>query len=262
MEYLCLAAGKGTRFGELGRYLQKCMYPVGLRPFLEYSIRNLTRSAGFDADRDRLTLVVGHHGEQLRAYFGDCYGRLRLQYLEQPAALGTGHALRLAGRALDPTEPVIAWLADSYVPAERFAALRAHPDANVLTLAPDPTAANPDVGVTVDGDRVTRAWRGEAGAYDIGLWKFEPAVLAEMTAVAVDEYRALPNLQRLVDRGLRVGHLAAADWLHLGGTDPTPEANTLAVTAEVARREQLRLPAVGDAPPNPTGPDPEAGAGA
>ena len=272
VEFVCLAAGRGTRFGRLGAYLQKCMYPIGLTPFVAFAVRNLTRSAGFDAARDRLTFVVGHHAEQVEAYFGDAYpvasGReeadpggvapsadrarpsrksrtnsaaadtgsgsmLEVRYVRQEEPLGTGHALHVAARALAPSEPVIAWLADLYVPAELFARVRAHPGENVLTVCPDPHGDNPNVAVTKDGPRIARAWQGTGPSYDIGLWKLSPAVLGAMLGREVDEVRALPSLQREIDAGrANVGWVDADAWIHLGGTAPSPEANV----RDVARR--------------------------
>lgn len=236
MYYLCLAAGQGTRFGQLGRYLQKCMYPVGLVPFVEYSIRNLRRARCLGPE-DSLTLIVGHHQEQLRRYFGEDYQGLPLRYLEQLEPLGTGHALYLAYQALKPTAPVIAWLADSYVPTARFEALYHHPAETVQTLAPAPEGEKAELRVSVSGARVTRAWRGEGELYDIGLWKLSPAVLRLMTAERHGEYRVLPNLQRALEQGHEIGYLIADSWLHLGGTLPTPEANVLAVVRQLLALE-------------------------
>ena len=270
MEFICLAAGRGTRFGRLGTYLQKAMYPVGLRPFVAYAAQNLARSAGFDRARDRLTFVVGHHGEQVEAYFGDVFhpeagglqasgrartgerhpevGGVRIRYVTQGEPQGTGHALHVATRAgaagaatseaIDPDEPVIAWLADLYVPAELFARVRAHPLENVLTIGPDPHHDNPNVAVTQDGDRLARVWRGAGPLYDIGLWKLAPAALAAMLGREVDEFRALPALQREIDGGrATVGWVEADEWLHLGGTAPTPEENVRGVVRRVFELE-------------------------
>ena len=195
VDYFCLAAGKGTRFGELGRYLQKCMYPVGLRPFLELSVHNLVRSSGFDSGRDRLFLVVGQFQEQVRAYFGNNYEGLKICYAEQPQPLGTGHALHLAYEVAKPTESVIAWLADLYVPTPLFEALQQHPFPNVQTLGPGHDDEKPDLQVSVSGDRVTQAWRG-AGDYDAGLWKLSPEVFAAHDRAAA---RRVPDDAELAD---------------------------------------------------------------
>ena len=244
VEFVCLAAGRGTRFGRLGSYLQKCMYPIGLTPFVEFAVRNLTHSEGFDAAQDRLTFVVGHHAEQIEAYFGSEYSAsgatVRIRYVRQDEPKGTGHALHMAARDLDPAGPVIAWLADLYVPAGLFGRVRAHPAANVLTVGPDPHHDNPNVAVTRDGDRIVKAWQGVGPRYDIGLWKLSPAVLGAMLGRELDEFRALPSLQREIDAGrAEVGWVEADEWIHLGGTAPTPEANV----REVARRITALEPA-------------------
>lgn len=233
MNIVCLAAGKGTRFGKLGRYLQKCMYPVGLRPFVEYSVHNLRRSASLDVRSDRLVFVVGHHGDQLRTYFGDRYDGLRLGFLEQGEAGGTGHALRAVGQVLEPNEATLFWLADLHVSTELFDAIWQHPWPNVLTLAQAGADDNADVLTTLDGERVTRCWGGAGPLADIGLWKLQPAVLAAMTEATGSEVRALPNVQRLIDTGLDVGWHEADEWVHLGGTRPTPEANVRAVASRM-----------------------------
>ena len=248
VEFVCLAAGRGTRFGQLGSYLQKAMYPVGLRPFVAYSVRNLALSGAFDPDRDRLTFVVGHHAGQVRTYFGDRYAtepaggpELHVGYLEQDEPLGTGHALHLAYEALRPAGPMIAWLADLYVPRELFARMRSHGSDNVLAIAPDPEHENPNVAVTREGDRVVEAWQGRDDRYDIGLWKFAPAVLAAMLGREVDEFRALPSLQREIAAGRAdVGWVEADEWLHLGGTAPTPEENVRSVVRRLFELEPAR----------------------
>jgi len=243
VDALCLAAGKGTRFGRLGAYLQKCLYPVGLRPFLAYSVENLLRSGVARPGRDVLTLVVGHHGEQVRAYFGAEVEGLEVRYLEQPDPRGTGHALALAHAAQPRSEPTLVWLADGYVSARRFRDLAAHPAPSVLTLAPGHPDENPTVRVDVHGDRVTRAFRGHGPRFDVGAWKLGPDAMAGMTDVAENgEIRMLPNLQRMIEAGLEVGYVEADEWLHLGGTAPTPEENLARVEARV--RELHGLPPV------------------
>ena len=239
MNYVCLAAGKGTRFGQLGSYLQKCMYPVGLRPFLEHSLQNLRASRCLNLNEDSLLLVVGHYGEQVRSYFGKEYEGLSLRYAEQPEALGTGHALHLAYQTLGE-EPLIAWLADAYVPAEVFEAVYAHPEANVQTVGPGHAEEKDDLRVTADGSLITRAWRGEDRLYDVGIWKLSPEVLALMTTLRHGEYRAMPNLQYALEAGHRIGCVRVGEWVHLGGTLPTPEDNVLAVTRRVLELDAAR----------------------
>ncbi len=233
MDLVCLAAGKGTRLGGLGAYLQKCMYPVGLKPFLQYSLEQLVAS-GVAGPNGRLVLVVGHLQQQVRAYFGSNFEGLELHYVEQRALLGTGDALRLAGATLDEldghqTSPtsVMAWQADLFVPSNLLRAVALHEAANATTLAEGHADEPAVLRATVAGDRLQQVWQGEGPLVDIGLWKLERRLLKSLATVqaANGEFRMLPNLQRCLEAGAEVGYVVAAEWVHLGGTLPTPEAN-------------------------------------
>lgn len=237
MDYLCLAAGKGTRFGRLGCYLQKCMYPIGLRPFLEYSLLNLIRAPFVNPATDRLLLVVGHYHEQLRAYFGDEYEGLPIHYILQNEPLGTGHALFMAQQAVSLSPTVIVWLADLYVSADLFAQIHAHPATNVQTLAIGHPDEPPQIRVEVAGERVVRAWEGRSAWCDMGLWKISAELLAGMTRRQTgEEYRVLPNIQHAIEDGAEVGYLLSEAWVHLGGTFPTVEENVAEVIGRLWQR--------------------------
>lgn len=236
MDFVCLAAGQGSRMGRLGVYLQKCMYPVGLEPFLEHTLRQLLRS-GLVSGRSpgRLVLVVGHLREQVRDYFGDRFEELEIEYVEQARRLGTGHALDLARQWLRPRGSVIAWQADLFVTAQMFRRVAATPAENAVTLGPGQAGESPVLRATVEGELVTRVWEGEGPLYDVGLWKLSPEVLAAIgrDTAPGGEVRMLPNLQRCIEAGSRVGFAKADDWIHLGGTLPTAEENVRQVVNKV-----------------------------
>ncbi len=227
MDLICLAAGHGTRLGRLGDYLQKCMYPIGLRPFLEHTLVQLLASGVAAPGRDRLALVVGHHEEQVRAYFGGAFEGLAIVYVRQAERRGTGHALGLAREALWPERPVVAWQADLFVTAPMFRAVAGHEAPNAVTLGPGHEDEPREIRATVRGGVVARVWEGEGPLCDVGLWKLSPEVLARIDEVVAPggEVRALPNLQRAIDAGARCGYVVADEWVHLGGTLPSPEEN-------------------------------------
>ncbi len=240
MEYVCLAAGHGSRFGELGRYLQKCMYPVGLRPFLEHTLLQWLEGVAANPRRDRLTLVVGHFEEQLRGYFGDAFEGVPLRYVAQGALRGTGHAV---GVGVDDMRAhgdaaVVVWLADLFVPADAFRALLAHPAAAVAAQALGDADESPRLRATRVGERVTCVWDGSGPWLDAGLWRLPLPVARDLRRVRAEkgEYRVLPNLQRHVDEGLELGWITLSEWLHLGGVHPTPEANVRHVVRRLWER--------------------------
>lgn len=248
MDFICLAAGHGTRLGKLGRYLQKCLYPVGLRPFLEHTMVQLLTSGVVHTSDDRLALVIGHHAEQVKAYFGASFEGLPITYVEQAERLGTGHALKLSYDALEPRECSVGWQADLFVTAEMFRAVVRHGARNVVTLGPGDPGEAPVLRATVAGPNVTRVWDGEGPLYDVGLWKLSPEVLARVADVraSTGEIRMLINLQRSIDAGAQFGFTVANDWIHLGGTLPTPEVNVRRVVEKVLSidrsLEETRVP--------------------
>jgi UDP-N-acetylglucosamine diphosphorylase / glucose-1-phosphate thymidylyltransferase / UDP-N-acetylgalactosamine diphosphorylase / glucosamine-1-phosphate N-acetyltransferase / galactosamine-1-phosphate N-acetyltransferase len=236
--YLCLAAGKGTRFAGLGKYLQKCMYPIGAHPFLEYSIASILASGTYRHGDDRLVVVVGYLGEQITSYFGAGYRGLPIEYVRQEEPLGTGHAVACARREAAFDEAIV-WLADLFVTPERFDALRTHREATVLTIARDDEEPNDDVRIDTEGDLVTRSWRGSAPLFDIGAWKLGKAVLDRIAETKADEYRVLLNVQRAIEARVPVGFVTADEWVHLGAVHPTPAENLRRVVDRIRREEHL-----------------------
>lgn len=90
MKAMILAAGYGTRLGDLTREVPKPMLEIEGRPILEYAVRNL-RAHGFD------DLMVNLHfrPDAIRDYFGDGsrFG-VRIAYSYEPALLGTAGGLK------------------------------------------------------------------------------------------------------------------------------------------------------------------------
>ncbi len=230
MQFVCLAAGKGSRLGGLGCYLQKAMYPVGLKPFLQHSLEQLVAS-GAAPPGSRLVLVVGHFAEQVRSYFGGTFEGIDVVYVQQEQLAGTGHALRLASEALEPRGSVIAWQGDLFVSARLFSRLAAHPSPNAVTLGRGHENEPPELLATTSGELVTAVWQGAGPLLDLGVWKLRTVLLSEMCEVRAPngEYRMLPNLQRLLAGGEKVGYVTSDEWVHLGGTLPTAEENVRAV---------------------------------
>ena len=60
-----------------------------------------------------------------------------------------------------------------------------------------------------------------------------------MTSRKEVEYRIMPNLQDAILDGEIIGSLIEDEWLHLGGTQPTPEINTLRIARRIRELEGL-----------------------
>jgi len=76
---LLLAAGTGTRLRPLTRNAPKCLTEVGDRPILDRLIHNL-RAKGIN----RLVVVLGHQGNQIREFLRHKAGDMRFDYVFNP----------------------------------------------------------------------------------------------------------------------------------------------------------------------------------
>ena len=88
-----IAAGLGTRMRPLTERYAKPVLPIDGRPVIALVVRELA-----DAGCPRVTVVVGHLGEQVRRLLGDGSGLgVELRYAEQPEPAGSADAARRAG---------------------------------------------------------------------------------------------------------------------------------------------------------------------
>jgi len=236
VNFIVLAAGVGSRMGTLSTYLQKCMYPVLEKPFLEYTLQSVIASGRFDPTRDALVLVVGHKADQIRSYFGDLWQHIPLRYVEQTPPLGTAHALLLGRDRGNPEEACVVVQADVWADPGFFAALVDHPAANVLSSVRHVCERQHNERLDLDGDRVVRAWQGTGPYVECGIWKFSPELTGRMMSRKADEYRALISVQAAIDEGMEVKVLERDDWVHLGGTEPSVRENLAALYRFVLER--------------------------
>lgn len=163
-----LAAGAGSRLGEIGRRHSKAMLPVGGRPLIAWVIERL-EAAGVSC-----LVVVGHRSDEPLA---------RFLHERHPAALlvrqderrGIAAALRLALPSAPPGEAYVACACDSIFDAADIAALvdlgQANPGAAVLGVLEMGRAATAErSAVRVAADRVVEiAEKPPPGAIDSGL---------------------------------------------------------------------------------------------
>jgi bifunctional UDP-N-acetylglucosamine pyrophosphorylase/glucosamine-1-phosphate N-acetyltransferase len=106
MKAVILAAGEGMRMRPLTLTKPKPMLAVRGKPLLEYIITTLPLWV------DELVIVVGYRGEQIRAHFGERFGRFRITYVEQKEQLGTYKALELCRKFLADGEYFLMLYAD------------------------------------------------------------------------------------------------------------------------------------------------------
>ena len=77
MQAVILAAGMGKRLGELTKNNTKCMIKVNGITLIE---RVLTQLSSLPLTR--IIIVIGYKGEELRAFLGNTYNGLAIEYIE------------------------------------------------------------------------------------------------------------------------------------------------------------------------------------
>jgi NDP-sugar pyrophosphorylase family protein len=84
---LILAAGKGTRLGDLGRQVPKVLIPIGGRPLLDQHLEHLEREG-----IERVVINAHHLADQLIEHVALHRGPLEVEVLLEPTLLGTAGA--------------------------------------------------------------------------------------------------------------------------------------------------------------------------
>ena len=87
MQGVILAAGRGTRMGELSRAKPKPLLDVAGKTLLEHHFDALEGVA------DEIIIVIGYLGDQIKMCFGNHYQGIKLLYVEQKELNGTAGAL-------------------------------------------------------------------------------------------------------------------------------------------------------------------------
>jgi UDP-N-acetylglucosamine diphosphorylase / glucose-1-phosphate thymidylyltransferase / UDP-N-acetylgalactosamine diphosphorylase / glucosamine-1-phosphate N-acetyltransferase / galactosamine-1-phosphate N-acetyltransferase len=130
MQAVILAAGRGTRMGELTETLPKPMLPVNGKTLLEHKFDALPH------DVDEIILIVGYLKEKIIDAFGDSYSGKKITYIVQQNIVGgTMDALLQAKDILK--EKFLVMMGDDVYSKEDIDAVLTHEWALLVQRVPD-----------------------------------------------------------------------------------------------------------------------------
>lgn len=191
-EVVILCGGRATRLGSALPDLPKSMAPISGRPLLAWLV-----DWALDAGAPRVILCAGYRSAVIRDYFGTPGWRGRVVTVEEPAARGTGGALRLALPWIQGAS-VLVRNGDSYLPGLDLPAFVAfHRERSAVgSMVLVPARGGADCGavcLTPQARIASFAEKALGGDYNnAGVYCFESALIHTIPETASLERDLLP----------------------------------------------------------------------
>jgi NDP-sugar pyrophosphorylase family protein len=229
---IVLAAGRGTRMGEITAETPKPMLSVHGRPILEHILERLAA-----AGAERFLLVVGYHREIIQEHFRNW--RLPIEFRVQDPVDGTGSAARL-GREFADNAPFLLTFGDilcepsAYVNCARV--LADHPATQAVLGVKDVDDPHRGAAVYVENGTIRRIIEkppigtSTTRWTSAGLYAMRPVVfpyLDRLEPSVRNEYELTTIFDRMLEEGLEL-RIAAIDgaWRDVGRPEDLAALNS------------------------------------
>ncbi len=221
MYSVILAAGLGTRMGDLTRTCPKPMLTINGKPKLAYSIEALP-----DAVTD-VVLVVGYLREQIIAYFGDHYAGRHIHYVEQETYNGTAGAVALCADVVASEKFLVTMGDDLYMKQDLTEMLTY--DRALLAIHTREAAQFGLVDVNDDGilcGVIERPHDHEEGLVNTGAYVLDRAYFnTPMVQISDTEY-GLPQTLVSMYPEHKTHIVEAQRWMAIGNPEDLSKAQT------------------------------------
>ena len=131
MKAFLLAAGIGSRLGEITRHTPKCLLPIGGRPLLDYWLEALER-----ARVTEVMINLHHHADQVRDFLYQRPSSLQIATFYEPELLGSAGTISAAWEFVKDEDCFFIAYADNFARVDLDKLLRFHQEKGhpVLTL--------------------------------------------------------------------------------------------------------------------------------
>lgn len=224
MKAVVLAAGRGTRMRPLTDGRPKPLFPVANVSLVQHLLEGLV-SAGVE----EAVLVVEYMGDAVRRSLGEEFRGVRLSYVEQSGARGTGEAVRTARHEVDDDFLVVN--GDLFVEGEpiRELAGRGGNAVAVKEVADPEHYGSVVVGDGTVHDLVEKSASPPSNLVNAGIYRFTPEVFDALESVEPSERGEV----ELTDAVRRLDGVEAVEvggfWLDVGYPWDLLEANARAL---------------------------------
>lgn len=217
MQVVILAAGRGSRMGDLTERLPKPMLEVDGKTLLEHKFDALPEGV------DEIIIITGYLGNTIRERFGESYKGRKMTYVEQANIVGgTADALwqakdRLVGKFL-------VMMGDDIYAREDIDAVAAHEWALLIQRVPD-TAVGGKVISDADG-RIVDIIEGNSGGeggVSANLFALDTRIFEhpQVPKAAGSEEMGLPQTVLAASQasGIPFNVVEATEWIQITNPD-------------------------------------------
>lgn len=180
MQVVILAAGRGTRMGDLTKDTPKPMILLAGKPLIEYTLNALPQQIS------HVIMVIGSNGEAIQNHLGRTWKNKAVDYVVDDKLDGTAGALWTAKELL--SEKFLVLNADDLYDKDDLAEMLQHDTAMGIHLGPPPNTKTFSIQID-EQDRIVGLRRPEAhgeqiniatGAYllDQRIFQYDPVPIA------------------------------------------------------------------------------------
>lgn len=217
MQAVILAAGRGTRMGDLTMDRPKPMLEVAGKTLLQHKFDVLPEGV------DEIIVVIGYLGDVIQNTYGDSYNGTRIRYVTQENPVGgTADALWQAKDLL--TGKFVVMMGDDIYVREDIAACLAHEWALLVQRVPDTTVGG---RVITDAENnivdIVEGNSGGDGAVSTNLFALDTRVFdfPQVAKAAGSTEMGLPQTVLAASRasGIPFAVVEATNWIQI--TNPT-----------------------------------------
>ena len=233
-----LAGGFGTRLRPLSCTRPKLLFPIGNKPLLDWTLKNLSKS-----DVDEVILAVNYMAEAFIHRYGTTAYGMKLHYSRETVPLGTGGPLKKAEDLIGHEEPFLALNGDIFTTIDYAEVVKKHKENDAIATIMLYEVEDPSRYGTVEltkNNRVVRfvekPAKGKAPSHLInaGIYVLEPEILDYIpTGQRVSIEREV--FPKLATKKKLYAYNFEGLWMDIGRHEDYLRANQLLLDAEVKK---------------------------
>ncbi|HYC34509.1 MAG TPA: nucleotidyltransferase family protein [Candidatus Paceibacterota bacterium] len=215
MKAVILAAGKGTRMGELSLNTPKPMLKVSGKTLLEHKLHSLPQEI------TEVILVVGYLKEQIIDAIGSSFEGRKIAYVIQEEQKGTAHALFLCKELLKDEGRFLVMMGDDIYAKEDIAECITHDYSILISYTSTFTGNGAKVIFDESGviQEIIEKYKGEESGYlCAGMYTITPKIFEKQMAGILNNEVGLPQTILLMKDEVDIKAVKAHFWLQM--TEP------------------------------------------